>query len=547
MKKIILFLIFFIAISVNHFSPVFAREREGVDVPFNITASYKTGITDGQFLLYAYQVLLNRVPDDGGAIANMTVLDSGQSRQTVFTNLMNAAEFTGNSNLNNSSNFVNRVYTYILNRQPDAKGLQDNLNQLSLWQTQLGKSTAWYYLFNAFLETGEYKNKNCTTQAYSYGQKINPGEPSLEDLFADTARFQTREESERVNLNFSGTPVTQIWDQKLPIVKYGEKYLGFTRGYFSDSRSFDIYMLTSSDGIHFGEAKRIFGNRAGGQTLYDAQVSVDYSYCPARYVMTLECGGGLCLSESSTPWYTWSWSKPKTVIGTSMVGDRYMSASTGTSLTDKNGKRYVYWTVIDDGKVYFQWPGASRSPDEGDESAYTKGAEMTDSNWTTNQVGGTILMPAEKNVYCTSSWDCNNKDKQDTKMEGGKYYLMYNGANYYRCGRSASGTGLTNIWGLSIARSSTPLGNFDAERLPKLIAAERNDACGISYPVINEINGELYMYYAYYLTAGGNYTMRSKLIWNTTSSGTGILDFRQLLSAFINIFAYNQLVKGFGK
>ncbi len=532
---------------------VSAREREGVDVPFNITASYKTGITDGQFLLYAYQVLLNRVPDDGGAIANMTVLDSGQSRQTVFTNLMNSSEFTNNSNLNNSSNYINRVYSYILNRSPDAPGLQTNLNQLNLWQSQLGKPTAWYYLFNAFLETGEYKSKNCTTQAYSYGGKLNSDVPSLEDLFAGTARFQTVSEAQTVGLDFSslGNINYPLSLAKVPVIKTNNGYIGFSRVYFAGTDKSDIAMFTSPDGLIFSQAKRIFGSRDQNLSPYDPQISVDYSYCPARYVLTTECGGGLCVSESSTPQYSWSWSKPKMIIGVSMAGDRYMSASTGTSITAKDGRRYIYWTLIDDGKIYFQWPGQPQKPDEGDESAYVKGAEMTNPDWTTSQVGGTTLMAAEKNVYCTSSWDCNNKDKQDTKYEAGKYYQIYNGANYYRCERPIKGTAgtdfyrYTNAWGLSIARSSSPLGNFDADRLPPIIMAERTNLCATSYPIINNINGELYMYYDYIWPDGRNWILRSKLVWK--SATTGISELRQLLSAFTNIFDYNKIVDNFGK
>ena len=44
---------------------------------------------------------------------------------------------------------------------------------------------------------------------------------------------------------------------------------------------------------------------------------------------------------------------------------------------------------------------------------------------------------------------CACRDKQDWKREGGFFYALYNGANYYRC----NGT-----WGISISRSSSAVG-----------------------------------------------------------------------------------------
>ncbi len=52
-----------------------------------------------------------------------------------------------------------------------------------------------------------------------------------------------------------------------------------------------------------------------------------------------------------------------------------------------------------------------------------------------------------------------------------------------------------------------------------IITAERTNLCATSYPVINNINGELYIYYDYIWPDGRNWILRSKLIWNN-SSGT---------------------------
>lgn len=89
---------------------IYARSREGVDVPYQVTGQ-KLDIPDGQFLLYMYQLILNRNPDETGATNYMKLLDASQSRQTVFADLMQANEFTSNATLNSDANFVTRLYT----------------------------------------------------------------------------------------------------------------------------------------------------------------------------------------------------------------------------------------------------------------------------------------------------------------------------------------------------------------------------------------------------------------------------------------------------
>ena len=88
------------------------------------------------------------------------------------------------------------------------------------------------------------------------------------------------------------------------------------------------------------------------------------------------------------------------------------------------------------------------------------------------------MMSAEPHPFCTDAWDCNNRDKQDWKREADYYYALYNGANYYRC---------NGAWGISVARSSTPVGPEYTDRLPidQGIKALRDDTCGISYPYLN--------------------------------------------------------------
>jgi len=114
-------------------------------------------------------------------------------------------------------------------------------------------------------------------------------------------------------------------------------------------------------------------------------------------------------------------------------------------------------------------------------------------------------MSAEPEPWCTSTWDCKNRDVQDWKREGSFYYAVYNGANYYRCDGS---------WGVSVARSVTAVGSEYLDRLDlsRGIPAIRDDTCGISYPVVKVIDGELFVYYAYYGIETPNLTMRARLV-----------------------------------
>ncbi len=119
------------------------------------------------------------------------------------------------------------------------------------------------------------------------------------------------------------------------------------------------------------------------------------------------------------------------------------------------------------------------------------------------------MMSSDPHPWCTSSWDCNNRDKQDWKREGDWYYATYNGANYYRC---------NGEWGVSLARSplnttSGPLvgGTYSRVPLARGIPAVVDNTCGISYPVVNVIGGELFIYYAFVTTDGNRIPLRAKL------------------------------------
>ena len=179
------------------------------------------------------------------------------------------------------------------------------------------------------------------------------------------------------------------------------------------------------------------------------------------------------------------------------------SASTGVLLTDGFNK-YVSWTQVYDGlnppndplaHTYSQNAGGSVA------SFYQYYGSVMGPT-----AGGppvSIMMSSEPHPWCTDAWDCNNRDKQDWKREGNYFYALYNGANYYRC---------DGKWGISIARNTRPVGVEYTDRLPisRGIPAVVSNTCGISYPMLNVINGELFVYYAFVNVTGHQFTHEGK-------------------------------------
>ena len=308
-------------------------------------------------------------------------------------------------------------------------------------------------------------------------------------------------------------------DQKLAIFKDPDRpdvQYAATRGYLGNVL-FNIFLVSSTDGVTFTQVpgtgpNGIFSFPAGGGwTVYDPHIAVDTSTKPPTYVMTTECvkslntlpydgfGASLCTSVSKTPWDGSSWSLPHLII----ENQGFKSASTGVTLIDGRDI-YLQWTVVDDG---------TNGVDEGTESASTWAAKVSDYSTYKgcSTTAGQLLMWAAQDITCNSAWDCNIVDVQDWRHIGGYYYATYNRANYFRCSwRTAP---LTNQWALAIRRSRTALGSY-AESTGPIISAERSDICGISYPVLNQIDGKTFLYYAYYPCAGGNKMMRSELVWD---------------------------------
>jgi len=481
----------------------------GVHTPLPIDPD--VSIPHNHWLLDAYRTVLGREHDAGGYKTNFILLQSGSTREEIMTAITSSQEFKSNADLSNRASYVTRLYQVLLKRSPAPDELTAQLASLRNADGS-GAGNTWEQELEALYASPEYKAKNCQTSYYTLGAPVNPGALLLHDLFDGKARLQTTVESEPVNLKLPSA--LHIWDQKLPVLKnpQGAGFIGFTRAEVVDSQ-FTIMLLSSSDAVSFTEVGPIF-DRASGQTFYDPHVAMDNGVCPGRYVMAMECigheGASLCVSESTTPGWAETWTLPSLLVdgcngnqATSVCHSAAaQSASTGVTLIDGK-QRYAAWTQVYDGV------GAN------DPQAHTYSQGITvnnfDAYWGTVTQGlGPIytMMSAEPHPLCTDVWDCNNRDKQDWKREGSHFYALYNGANFYRC----EGT-----WGVSVGRSTQAVTAEYVDRLPlaRGIAAERNDTCGISYPVLNVIGGELFVYFAYYpsnVSLGANRTMRARLV-----------------------------------
>ncbi len=411
------------------------------------------------------------------------------------------------------------------------------------------------YQFDRFVLNQE--GGNCPTSYYTYQQPLNTNAPTLADLFDGKAHFQNLQESEVITLHFDSSMIETEYANgqpaKLPILydQNNQKYYAFSRAY-GRNKHFNIYLMSSADGVNFIQVAPIFNQSVIEEMgdMFDGQIAIDYSICPTRYVMAIECSGQMCVSYSTTPFIPSSWSKPKVIVHFILDSKdghstNKESASTGTFLIDGNNK-YVSWTVLAGGPIDASW-GVDPSDgvfkklrDMGTESTYSRAIATNDllTDLGSSNIGN-IILPAETNIHCTSSWDCNNRDKQDWKKEGNYYYLMYNGANYYGCVRFPGDSG-SNDWGNGIVRSTNPLSGYDLNGIGKVIGSPRQDVCAIAYPVINNVGGDLYMYYA---TGAWNnaWLARSKLVWNS-SPLPGDLD----KNGQVNIFDYNILLQNFG-
>ena len=342
---------------------------------------------------------------------------------------------------------------------------------------------------------------------------VATAEPRLADLFAGTAHFQGLDQAQSVSLNI---PSAQgMWDQKLQVLwnPADGSYYAFTRKHIGN-QSFTVTLLRSTDGLSFTEVGPLFNSAV---SLYDVSVAVDSSVSPARYIMALECAlpnmehVSSCISTSRDPFNPSSWSTPTILIGgcdangaSGCSSANWVSASTPLVLVD-GGSLYTGWSVTDSGS---QAPAYAQ---EGVNRVFTSGKLLSGYGFAGYANGGTVLLDAESNTFCTSAWDCNNRNGIDWRKEGNYYYIAYSGGNYWGCLRNGD-----VIWGNGMARSASPLGPYTRLAQAAIMAGGTRDLCRIAYPTISLLDGKEYMYYAYSYSGGANTLHgRSKLVWNT--------------------------------
>lgn len=190
---------------------------------------------------------------------------------------------------------------------------------------------------------------NCPTSYYTYQQPLRADAPTLADLFDGKAHFQNIAESQIVNLQFNPSEIDTGYangqPSKLPILFNSSdgKYYTYSRAYSRGADIFNIYLMSSTDGVNFTQVSGPVLEQTM-KWLYDGHISIDYSVCPNQYIMALECNGNMCMSDTSTPFDPASWSKSVEIVSWGGYG----SASTGVFLIDGYNK-YASWTVVDDG------------------------------------------------------------------------------------------------------------------------------------------------------------------------------------------------------
>lgn len=369
-------------------------------------------------------------------------------------------------------------------------------------------------------------SNTCVAQQlhYDYGYPLKVGTPLVKDVLDGTAHFQSAQDSQVVLVSFADSTYA-AWDMKMSILKDPQSGIYFTyvrKDSTQGKGDFNIYLMRSDDqGRSFREVGPIFAPQ-GQVTFYEPHIAIDDSQYPTRYIMTLECafvagteGTASCISVSTDPFNRFSWSVPKPIVSgcdtnsaTGCTSTEYESGATPVTLVDGVNK-YIAWASVE----FPGWPIGGSGFERVFSAARTLGSLDTLAGYANE---GMVVLDAEKNTNCTSGWDCNNANVQDWKKEGWLYYIVYNGSNYFSCPLLAGRTG-TNIWGISLASAFSPLGPYTRVG-SALIRAERTDDCGVQYGVINNIEGELYMYYTFHPVTGGTQTRRSKIVWNSVAT-----------------------------
>ncbi|MEZ4297542.1 MAG: DUF4214 domain-containing protein [Polyangiaceae bacterium] len=395
-------------------------------VHFAIPINPSVQISDADFVAHAYKTVLGRSYDVSGFKQYFGWIQSGAwSREGVFGIFLGSPEFTGNPSLQDKALYVRRTYQTLLNRTSSAAEEASWAGQLKAANGS-GSGYTWYQFYQIVAGSPEYKSNNCQSSYYTYGRALPRTAPLLRDVMSGAAKIKPLASSEVVTLSFTAGTVSNVWDQKLAFVlePVSNRNYAFTRGYLPDG-TFNIFLMreTTAGGATLSQVGGAVFDKAASDNFYDPQIAVDNSVCPPRYVMTMECGGSLCLSYSATPTAHETWTKPKLAMSGCAPGScgAYRSASTGMALIDHKTP-YISWTEVNDSTTWFLNGQGQLTPDDGNELTSTRATAFNNlysfSSTTVGQSAAPTILPATANVACSNGWDCNNRDAQDWKREG---------------------------------------------------------------------------------------------------------------------------------
>ncbi len=499
------------------------RARPLAGVHFPLPVDPQVAITDADFVRQAFKVLLDRDYDLPGFDYYLTWLQT-QSRPSLFLDLLLNAEVSGNPVLQDKAEFVNRAYQVLLGRAPDKPETDAALKDLQKYDGTGGKK-AWYNVYADLIGSAEFKTKTCRFEYFIYDEPLQTDTPLLRELMDGAARILPPSEATPVTLSFaSESGVTEVQDQKLVtfLDASSNDIYAISRGKIDADGTYNLFLFHTQDALAttFVQTGGPLFSKAASESYYDPQLAIDNTVCPRRYLLSFGCNGDLCTSHTTTPLATETWSRPQKAVnactpGVPSCAGHYVSPIAGAALLD-HGNAYFGWTSLDDGPIPYD-SGSFINNDDGFENASSSAVGYA------NVYGGVgvgvqdpsqSLLAAEPNPKCSSAWDCDSRSVSDWRMEGAYYYLLYAGASYYRCQRPDVDSTLPNQWGVALARSSSPLGPYDREPDGQVLFAERADTCGIGYPVVNAIQGRLFVYYAHHDAAGGTSLRRAPIQCN---------------------------------
>lgn len=396
---------------------------------------------------------------------------------------------------------------------------------------------------------------------FTYHEALSPGSPTLAALFDGTAAIQPVSQAETLSFNLAGLarPVDPIDDNRTELIPWRGSYYAVERLHYEggtgsspgpDAGHWNLFLFRTSDGRSLELVPGRSTNQgllppkmlgASGQA-YDPYVSVDYCsgkfdpdrpYTGVTFVLTFECSGipglpagsGVCQSTSQDISDPDSWSRPQGVFTTA---DRdHFAAGYPTTL----------WTGGDDRRMFYaaavrEIPSAAGARER--THFIPKAVDYRDVQ-PTDAMKTPIMLDALPLATCARPnfrWDCNNRVVTDWKKEGNAWYVAYVGANYFDSvlPRSASDLNaamprsaeevrsrqaylpyaqylsrdgrkiVQNRWAFSFAKIVTdpeqPHTTFSTVRVDAPISDK--DFAGISSPVVNVVNGRMYVYYSNY-------------------------------------------------